>query len=181
MPDSEKPKTKIGTTSKPAAKKETPRGPPKNSRANLPGFYFEKRPKKSELTLRHIERESQRQSHEKVDDVTLWKIEKGLRASGNPVVRCYSKTDGPTYRTWVECTSRDKNGNPHKINVGKVKCSCTCPYFVFWGCEVPLNKRGAANIKYSNGAPPVIRNPTSKRRFCKHGLALMRLIRQRGY
>ncbi len=123
-------KSKIETSAKPAAKPKAKaatkkKGVPKNSRLNMPGFYFEKRPKKSELTLRQIEKESQQQSHDKIDDVILWKIEKGMRASGNIVVRCYTKTNGPTYRTWVEGTSRDKDGNPVKISKGKVKCSCT--------------------------------------------------------
>lgn len=136
------------------------------------------RPSDSYLSMRAIENDSELQSHGKVRDVRLSRIELGRRKNGNLVVRARATTDGPSYTVWVECTSRDKEGNPEKLSKGKVKCSCSCPYFVFWGCEVPLNYDGAANIKFSNGQPPVIRNPGMESRFCKHGLALFKVIRQ---
>ncbi len=53
-----------------------------------------------------------------------------------------------------------------------IKCSCSCPYFTFYGCEVELWKRGAADIYYSNGKDPIVRNPAERPWACKHLLAL---------
>lgn len=51
------------------------------------------------------------------------------------------------------------------------KCSCSCPDFLYtW--EVALNKKRAAEIEYSNGESPDIRNPARVAGTCKHLVAL---------
>jgi hypothetical protein len=56
-----------------------------------------------------------------------------------------------------------------------VIASCSCPDFKYrW--EVALNRKQAAEIEYSNGELPVIRNPAMRATFCKHCLALFTKI-----
>jgi hypothetical protein len=60
-----------------------------------------------------------------------------------------------------------------KLNV---KVSCSCPDYCFrW--EVANHKHGASDIIYSNGEPPLERNPNNKPGLCKHLLALRALIK----
>ena len=61
-----------------------------------------------------------------------------------------------------------------RISQAYVKVACSCPYFTFWGCEVPLYKSDAADIFYSNGKDPNIRNPAQRRWVCKHLLVLFK-------
>ncbi len=55
---------------------------------------------------------------------------------------------------------------------GFVKVSCSCEYFTYY-CEYALYKQGAADITYSNGDPPVDRNPSLTPSLCKHLFALL--------
>ena len=57
-----------------------------------------------------------------------------------------------------------------------VVVSCSCPDFKYrW--EVALNHKQAAEIEYSNGELPVIRNPSMKAAECKHLVALYNKIK----
>jgi hypothetical protein len=57
-----------------------------------------------------------------------------------------------------------------------VVVSCSCADFKFrW--EVSLNHAQAAEIEYSNGELPKIRNPTMKKWMCKHLLKLYETIK----
>lgn len=57
-----------------------------------------------------------------------------------------------------------------------VKVSCSCPdFWATW--EVALHNRGAANIVYSNGEAPDIRNPGEIPGMCKHIVALFNIIK----
>lgn len=57
------------------------------------------------------------------------------------------------------------------LNKKDVKVSCSCPdFWARW--EYALHKRGAADIVYSNGEPPVVRNPRMYPGCCKHLIAL---------
>lgn len=60
-----------------------------------------------------------------------------------------------------------------------VKVSCTCDFF--WAhSEVALHKQGAADIHFSNGKDPVVRNPKMIPYVCKHLVKVLKLIDQRG-
>lgn len=48
-----------------------------------------------------------------------------------------------------------------------VVCSCSCPDFMYRQ-EVALNKKGAAEIEYSNGELPTTTNSRMITYFCKH-------------
>ena len=58
-----------------------------------------------------------------------------------------------------------------------VSCSCDDFKYTF---EYALNKRGAAKIEYSNGEPPVERNPKLVPGVCKHLFALGKKLIETG-
>lgn len=59
-----------------------------------------------------------------------------------------------------------------------VRCSCSCPDFLYrW--EVALNNKGAAEIEYSNGALPNITNPQMRPASCKHLVCLYERIKNK--
>ena len=59
---------------------------------------------------------------------------------------------------------------------GYVKVLCDCEYQTYYN-EVALHKHGASDIVYSNGEPPVDRNPSYKPNLCKHLYALCKRIK----
>ena len=92
-------------------------------------------------------------------------------------------------------TTHDHNGNPkqkatlhYQIIVGystqlkdrlwtnKCKVSCSCEDFLYTD-EVALHKRGNADIYFSNGEDPVIKNPKMRPQICKHLIAVLKEIR----
>ncbi len=94
-------------------------------------------------------------------------------------------------------TTHDHNGNPktkatlhYQIIVGystqlkdrlwtnKCKVSCSCEDFLFTD-EVALHKRGNADIYFSNGEDPVIKNPKMRPQICKHLIAVLKEIRSK--
>lgn len=142
------------------------------------------------LTIVQIMRATPRKIDLNSADVRVINMQKGKRRNGNPVVRANTYTthnsDGSLrhgsnkYDTWVEGLSWYKSGKPRKISEGYVKVSCSCDYFWAYGCEVELHKRGAADIKFSNGKDPIVRNPAQRPWCCKHLVALFERIQQRG-
>lgn len=148
------------------------------------------------LTIRQISRQSDRKAFERALRVKIGNIQRGLNRKGQPTVLAKTWTteddDGTPrspkdyYRTRVTSISvyppgHKHEGKPMKISEGRVLVACSCAYFPFWGCEVPLNAGGSARIHYSNGEEPVVRNPLNKKRVCKHLLKLFDLIMQRGW
>lgn len=62
-----------------------------------------------------------------------------------------------------------------KLNV---KVSCSCPDYCFmW--EVANHRHGASDIIYSNGEPPLEKNPNNRPGLCKHLLALRAFIKNK--
>ncbi len=51
--------------------------------------------------------------------------------------------------------------------MSKVHCSCSCPYWKYY-MEVAVSKKKSTEVQYSNGAPPVVRNPEETPGLCKH-------------
>jgi hypothetical protein len=60
-----------------------------------------------------------------------------------------------------------------------VKLSCSCDDFLF-RFEYALFRRGAADIRHSNGEPPEIRNPAFTPGCCKHLIALREVLVDKG-
>jgi len=59
-----------------------------------------------------------------------------------------------------------------------VKLSCSCDDFLF-RFEYALYRRGAADIRHSNGEPPDITNPAHQPGCCKHLIALREVVLSR--
>jgi len=60
------------------------------------------------------------------------------------------------------------DGPAHKLSAGNhVVVSCSCENFLYVD-EVALNKKDAANIRYSNAKLPVETNPLMVPQCCKH-------------
>lgn len=50
-------------------------------------------------------------------------------------------------------------GEYDNLSTSRIKCSCACEAYTFWGGEYALWLRGASDILYGNGDPPIVRNP----------------------
>jgi hypothetical protein len=90
-----------------------------------------------------------------------------------------SKTPGSTYITSITGI----NTLTLKENEYGLKFSCSCPKFKFWN-ERALNFHGLADIRYSNGDDPDIKNPNFENipdgvQLCKHLVALIQYLRSR--
>ena len=127
------------------------------------------RPQQLELSAAVVVKNTKRMWHKK---------------SSNPcvVAETYSRKTGKDakgfdkYVTWVEGLNTDKG---KKFSETLVKVGCTCAFFTFF-CEYALAKHGAATVMFSNGQPPVVRNPSEKAILCKHIVKLCKKISDKG-
>lgn len=78
-------------------------------------------------------------------------------------------TDKLRYRT----TMRPINPMQYDLNNGNASAlvSCSCKDFLF-RIEYALTQGGNSEIKYSNGQPANVTNPTNKKYMCKHLVAI---------
>ncbi len=139
------------------------------------------------LTIKQILKATPKVVLNLLHDVKITSIERKRNTkTGNPIVRAitYSMHDAhgkvkakpEKYKTSVEGLM----GAGSKVSTKYVKVSCSCPHF--WSvCEVALNKQGAADIKYSNGELPHIKNPAMIPSVCKHLSALLTMVATRGW
>lgn len=75
------------------------------------------------------------------------------------------------YVTMIEVQDASRN---------TVKVSCSCPdFWATW--EVALARRGAADVMYSNGELPIVRNPRMIPACCKHVVKTVDLLFRKGY
>lgn len=131
------------------------------------------------LTLRQIIAKTTRDRAILAREVTITKIKTGYdKGRGTPLVACSSwsphdpKTgmrisNPPKYITTVV----GLEGAHKKVGAQYVEVSCQCPdFWAVW--EYALNKKGAAQIKFSNGEKPVEKNPSMIPGCCKHVIAL---------
>lgn len=102
------------------------------------------------------------------------------------------KTKGGHHALKGICKSDHKGAVPHKCSVigldkdnatiskqRRVIVSCDCEFFMFY-CEYALTTWGAARIKFSNGEPATVRNPSNLPLVCKHLVKMLRLAKERG-
>lgn len=120
------------------------------------------------------------------DEVVVKKYEKAITKGGMNAIQavCVSMTHkAPTPH---KCTvigmekPESKTARPSKISSQKkVMVSCDCDFFKYTA-EYALWTWGAAKIKYSNGEPAVVKNPSNIPLVCKHLAKVLRLIKERG-
>lgn len=77
----------------------------------------------------------------------------------------------------VEIRSFSKDG---LLSEDDVKVYCDCGFNVYWGQEYWLTKEDAADIRYSDGSRPDIRNPKGTIMLCHHILRLATLVKKKG-
>lgn len=98
------------------------------------------------------------------------------------VAETYSKKTGKgttgydKYVTYVEALHTKKSD---KFSETLVHVGCSCPFFLFYA-EYALHKYNAAEIRFSNGEPPVVRNPKERPLLCKHLVKLIGKIHAKG-
>lgn len=127
------------------------------------------------LTLKQIIRKTDPFRKEGANYVRILQVKKGYNSLGQGFIASSS------YSTHV----LDSHGKPHRnerpdryVTVITfldrklhVSCSCSCPDFKFsW--ETALSYKGAAEIEYSDGEAPDVKNPRYRTGQCKHLFAL---------
>ena len=133
------------------------------------------------LTLPQIVQRTAGRRKESAKYVKIVYVKKGWDSLGRGFVACASystKIWSPLKQRFVKNTT-GPNGKPRRYVTVivfldprlHVISSCSCADFKYrW--EVALNHKQAAEIEYSNGELPVIRNPSMRAAQCKHLIAL---------
>jgi len=133
------------------------------------------------MTLSQIVKRTTRPRLEAARYVKLIRIKKGRDLDGTAFIaaQTYSThTWSPSLHSWIRNRNSPKYISVVKFLDRKLHCqvSCSCGDFTF-RFETALNKRGAAEIEYSNGEDPVMTNPTLRPQACKHIVRLYLSIR----
>jgi hypothetical protein len=135
------------------------------------------------LTLKQMARVTPKPIHNNSAYVKITS-HKTLNVKGtlNPVLRVntvYSTHDHTgAKKTEIEkyqCRVEGLEGPNKKIHESRCTVACECPYFMFY-CEYALTQHGASRIFFSNGAPPVDKNPRLIPWVCKHLLKAFAFI-----
>lgn len=107
---------------------------------------------------------------------------RGKLKSGNRAVYYWTRTDdnskdSPRYHSQL-IYARDPEYAGKLIDCPQVIFSCDCARFKYmW--EYALWKRGAAEVRYGNGAPPTTTNNRMRNAACKHFYRLRKGLIQR--
>lgn len=132
------------------------------------------------LNLKQLVRQTDKERKQRAQYVKVLGVKTGYLKSGLGYVASKSKSThkvnaagklvrvaSPTQHITV-ITFVDKKLNVH--------CACSCEDNTFrW--EYANTQKGAAEIEYSNGEPPVTTNPQLRNSLCKHMVALVDRIR----
>ena len=113
------------------------------------------------------------------------RIKKLRTATGKPVVRGIMYTDDPYrpnkvrryHETYFVGIGPNQDAPIHKQSKVLVQCSCENFVYVF---EYANATMGASRLLFCNGEPPVFTNPGLAPGLCKHGIALAKIIIERG-
>jgi hypothetical protein len=138
------------------------------------------------LTLPQIVKRVNKRRHESAKYVKIVHQKKGWDSLGRGYVASasYSTKVWDHYKQKFVKNKTGKNGKPNRYvtviifldTYLHVIVSCSCADFKYrW--EVALNHKQAADIEYSNGELPVIRNPQMRPAQCKHLVALYNKIK----
>lgn len=137
-------------------------------------------------TLKQLVAKTPRNIQYNAEDTKVKQAKKFVdRDSGQPsvvaVVYSTHDADGNPTRSPIlhKCYISGLDGKSKAIGNSHVNLSCTCGYFLYT-LEYALNKRGNADIIFSNGKPALVKNPTNKSYLCKHLYHLAEVIISRG-
>ena len=125
------------------------------------------------LTLQQIYRRTPKQRINAAKYVKMVRTRKGYNDDGTAFIaaQTYSTHEwDAALHQWITSKNRPKYISVIVFLDKKLHCkvSCSCPDFTFGGWEYSLNQRDAADIEYSNGQPPTVRNPGQTPGMCKH-------------
>ena len=140
------------------------------------------------LTLKYLLSKSLPLHRDTAPDVAIRGVKaRKRRSNGNPaiVAKVQSKgyvrgTSPPKKHPIYEAIIEGMMGEGSKVSDKYVSVSCSCEYFLY-NCEYALAKQGASQIRYSNGQPPVVRNPQEKPILCKHLTRLAQEVIAKGW
>lgn len=135
------------------------------------------------LSLKGLLRSTPAYFRNSASDVVIKKYKSNLTTkTGLPAITAYGVAD---------ITATDEPPTPHKVIVvgmlkdipiseqRKVLVSCDCGNYTFvWEYANTVNR--ASRIKYSNGQPAHLTNPTNRPGLCKHLVAFAQEILDRG-
>ena len=117
----------------------------------------------------------------KRDQVTITAFRIGGKPAGTKIFSrtlTYDTSVRPTqirpHKHWVTKVPDDAG---LKFNRARVLVHCDCPDFLFT-FEYALTHHGASSIKFSNGDPPIVKNPRLHPGVCKHIWVLCKYIQR---
>ncbi|WYW00782.1 hypothetical protein Illi2_00100 [Pseudomonas phage vB_PpuM-Illi-2] len=122
-------------------------------------------------------------TYERSRDVRLYSPKRSVDKEGNLVVECTAKSRRTRINTnpqkrRVKITALDRASKVSRAAGIKVECDCEDHCFTW---EVALYRVGAADIVYSNGEKPIVKNASMVPLVCKHVLRLLMAIKAKGY
>ncbi len=135
------------------------------------------------MTFPQIIRRTPRQRIDAAKYVKLINVKKGYNKKtgfGFIIAQAYSTHQwSPHHFRWVRNPLRFRYVTMVEFLDDKLHCrvSCSCPDFTYSGAEFVLHKKGAAEIEYSNGEAPTVRNPNMHPLCCKHLVKLYMTIK----
>lgn len=132
------------------------------------------------LTIKQLLRYVDKERHSRATkEVSVSGIKKArLKRNGNPIIKATTST------LYDHLGNKKRKVEKHQTSVELllaegatkskmyVKVSCDCAFHTF-NCEYALHKQGAADIKYSNGEPPKMKNTSLVPMTCIHTIALL--------
>ena len=132
------------------------------------------------LTFQYIVRltDPLRKLNAKLVKIVKFKTGYTTRGTGYAACQSYSTHHYDQHGRKIPNADRNRYVTVVEFVDKKLHCnvSCSCPDFMYRH-EVALNRRGAADIEYSNGEMPTTTNPELRVATCKHLIALYLRIR----
>jgi hypothetical protein len=124
------------------------------------------------MTVQQILRKTSSDRVQRAEEVKIIKVKSGKsKSTGN------AKIIGEGFS--ITQKGRTKYTTSLEVLKKGVMVSCSCDDFAY-RFEYALHKKGAAELKYSNGDPPIDTNPSLIPGCCKHLVKLFQIAAERG-
>lgn len=133
----------------------------------------------SGLSIKQLLRATPPYIKNNAQDVIIKALKEAKTKAGLPAVRSKTMTLGSRHRQVYETTVIGKEQDIPLSQQKHVLVSCSCDWF--WShCEYALHHWGSAVIKFSNGEPASVTNPSNQPLLCKHLVSLVKTIVEEG-